>query len=587
MLASAIPSFSAEYTIDDQFDASPEYGELLLDRFAQPVEFQSSNYTVEGKFNLKTKQPSKTKIRPSKLQGIFSQPPVTEPAALHNKDTRLDEDIFGTDLMAKQLDKYGQPNKPFPRKFLRMACDDIQQQINTMKTDIKPRVLTESEAINGLPGVEFFDRMDMQTSPGFPYTKTRLPGQKGKSYLFDLDESDNYQISDPTLRYNLDRRHAQAKQGQKGFSLWMNNFKDERRKTARVKRGETRVFCIGPVDYTILCRMYFLAFCAALMKNRISTCSAMGINVDGPEWTTLYRKLKSVGKNGFDGDYKNFDGTANSEILWELCRIVNEWYNDGPENALVRYTLIDEMIHTRSNYTGEELRQQGPNPSHSDPNYRLHLTSLSEFIIQKHIGDPSGVNLTGNFNTLTEAIYTRISYLGVMSERQARLATMQVFRDFVRDSCFGDDNIQSAPDHILSYWNRVTVAEYLARYGIKYTDASKSLNMTRFDSIDSLTFLKRKFYPHKEFPDRILAPIDPNTIFELVNWVTVSLDPGYQLRLNVTDALRFSYHYGRKFYSTLRAELTHCLAKVDEATILPDYDHYEAEWFQQWTQAAL
>jgi hypothetical protein len=589
----ALTHFAPQYQIADLFLDSPEFQALCIEKDIICEDLSHTNISHEGKFKLGIRLATHTRIRPSPIQGIFPFAPVTEPAALHNEDPRLEPEIRGKNLLAMQLEKYGNIVKPFPVNDIRRVKENILDTVLNYQTDRKPKVLSIDEAINGLP-LDFFDRMDMSTSPGYPYVKERKAHEKGKSFLFENIGSEfepHYTIKSQTLKHNLTRRLEAARRGEMVFSLWTNCLKDERRKKLRVKQGNTRTFCAAPVDLTIMVRMFFLDFCAAVMKNRVNHFSAVGINVDGPEWTSLYNRLKSVGNYGFDGDFKNFDGTLHSEIIWEICDIVNSFYNDGPVNALVRFVIVAEIIHTRS---------------------QISMTLgriLDEFIIRKHIGEPSGVPLTSIFNTFGEAFYTRLAWLDVTRghslpkalfsdypspsehswntpQRSTRieLSTMTAFDRFVKDNGYGDDNINACHDAILKIFNRVTVSNYLKQYGITYTDASKTGNLKPYDPIDNLTFLKRGFIPHPKEPSLMLAPIDVNSINELCNWVTHSEDPRSQLQMNLYDALRFAHSYGNKYYTSLKDILRTSLKEIDYNISLPSYTEFDEEWLNQWNE---
>nr|QPN36945.1 polyprorein 2 [Goettingen Seco-like virus 2] len=560
-LLDALTLFPDHAQMVDTTESSDEYTRLIVDPTVK-CQALEGNFTHLGKFKIHDVMSSKSQIQPSIIQTIFPHPPTTEPACLHGNDPRLNPDVKGSNLLAVQLKKYGDPQIPLPRKELLEACDDIQQRFAAFTTDIKPRVMTEDEAINGIPNVPHYDRMEMNTSPGFPYIRERKADERGKRFLFKntgTEQDPHYEISSKTLRTNLDRRLKMAKNNERPISFWKNCLKDERRPTAKVKQGSTRSFCAAPVDYCIAVRMYFLAFCATFIKNHTTFFSSVGIDADGPDWTFLYNRHALKGLWGFDEDFKNFDGKEKAQAIWETCRLINEWYNDGPENARVRNVLIEEMIHTWS-YCGD-------------------------FVFQKHVGMPSGTPLTSIFNTIVHAIYTRICYLIIMRRYQRKeLASMRVFNQRVSDSDFGDDGIVTSDLDILRTFNRQTLSLVYAEFGIQYTSANKSNVLERYNEIGSLSYLKRGFIRHPTFPDRWLAPINPNSIFELCNWTTKSQDPQAQLLLNISDALRFAHSYGKKFYSILREEIRKSLYEVDIKTHLPSWHELDSDWIAKWNE---
>jgi len=544
--------------IDDCFHDDP----MFKDKFVKTIDIQhqmEGNFTCEGKFDFKIPVPRHTKVRMTPLQPFFPHTPVTEPAVLYNWDTRLDSAIRGTDLLVKQVMKYGQVEKPFPKGDMKMAGDDVLQCFMHMTAQRKPFILTEAESINGIPFLDHFDGLNMTTSPGYPYAASRPQGQTGKAYLFDGDIGELY-VADKQLRQRIDVRTNLMKQGKIPFSLWTNCLKDERRKLNKIAAGETRCFMMAPVDFTIVSRQYFLSFCATMIRNRCSFFSTVGINVDSNEWTQLYNRHRVVGDEGFDEDFKNFDGTEMSDVMFLVCDLINQWYDDGEENATVRRCLMEEMVHTRS--------------------------MVGNVMYQKHRGMPSGTNLTAILNTVAHAVYTRISFLICMRKaRRFDLISMEVYNKHVVCSMFGDDGIITATKFILKYFNRQAVARVYSDFGITCTDAEKTGVLRRTDNLQDLTFLKRKFVPHPVFPNVMLAPIVVHTIHELINWMTKTADVEEQLRMNVFDALRFAYHYGAKFFENFRQEVALSLRAASYSGPkwhLPIWEEYDERFLKEW-----
>jgi len=298
-------------------------------------------------------------------------------------------------------------------------------------------------------------------------------------------------------------------------------------------------------------------FCAAFISNHVDIFSSCGINVDGPAWTRLHRKLRSKGKHGWDEDFRNYDGSEKALAMWMTCEIINRWYNDGEHNAQIRRVLVEEMIHTRS--------------------------FIGNFVFQKHGGMPSGSALTSIFNTIVHAIYTRCCYLVVMKRYgHPELANMKTFNDRVADSSLGDDGVVAADDALLQIFNRVTCAKVYAEWGIECTDARKMHTLSRYETVEDLTFLKRGWLPHPKFPDRMLAPINVNSIYELCNWVTNTLDPEEQLSMNIEDALKFAYNYGQDFFDKFRETVHLALQKVDCDQHMMTWQEYDDEWCREW-----
>jgi len=306
------------------------------------------------------------------------------------------------------------------------------------------------------------------------------------------------------------------------------------------------------VDYTIVGRMYFLDFCASFMKYRHCSFHSVGINADSSEWRDVFMHLRENSPFGWDGDYKNWDGFLSAQLMEAAVVLINDWYNDGPVNAMVRRTIMDEMIHSYSSVNG--------------------------VIVQKHHGMPSGSFVTAIVNSICNALLLRIVYMEAMYKLKAprRFRSLTTYSTHVRDKVFGDDNCVSVKEEILPYFNQRSMIGILAKWGITYTAADKLLSeVPFFKKIEECTFLKRGF----RFEGRwVLAPIERQTIHELTNWVTDTLDPEEQLILNIIDSLRFIFHYGKDEFKSFKKKVCDALVSIDVTPPPHDYSYFVEEY---------
>jgi len=239
-----------------------------------------------------------------------------------------------------------------------------------------------------------------------------------------------------------------------------------------------------------------------------------------------------------------------------FVKVTNRWYNDGPVAALVRRVIMDEVVHTYSAY--------------------------EVILIRKNHGVPSGVPFTAIVNSFGNSLIIRTGYLCLTFEAKAlgvaarSDCSMDAYRKTVKEVTFGDDHVNSVKPETLVWFNQNTYSAWLSRYGIRYTDADKTLkHPPPFKKITECRFLKRGFVRDERFPTRIRAPIEMKTIQELINWVTATLDPVEQLLLNYIDALRFLFHYGEPVFNSFRAVVDSGL--LDLGILPPAYTY---EYFQ-------
>ena len=85
----------------------------------------------------------------------------------------------------------------------------------------------------------------------------------------------------------------------------------------------------------------------ALMETRIDNGCAVGVNVYSDDWTYLATKLQSKGKRVFAGDFSGFDCSEVPQVHHAILDLINEWYDDGEENAQIRRVLWEEVYNSK------------------------------------------------------------------------------------------------------------------------------------------------------------------------------------------------------------------------------------------------
>lgn len=521
------------------------------------VPFHQEKNDLEGNFSYYKKMhkailsQGKTSIKRSPIFEMIKEH-QTEPAILHINDPRMDE---RQDPLVKQILSYGQPIKPFEKKDLIVAMDqvttEIMHKVQPLTQNID--VLTESEAINGIPDLEYYDRMDMHTSPGYPYTQTRKKGQSGKAYLFKQHLNGDYSVEDSLLRRNLDYREHQAKLGYRSRSIWTDCLKDERRKLPKIKQGNTRSFTMGPVDYTILARKYMLHFCAAFYAAHTDFFSSVGITPESSDWTRLYERLNRFGPYSINKDYEKFDRKTRGEIIEYVCELVVTWYGKQHDDEFrnVIYVLLNELTHTN--------------------------VIMRDLYYMKHQGIPSGNFMTVIINTIINAIYLRFIYRR-LCRRFGKKDYLDKYSEMVGDAIYGDDDKLSPRPEIVDFFNFTNLKAEFAIYGINITPSSKDEKIVDYEALGDGTYLKRMFKQHDYFKEKFLAPIELTTIYELTNWITDSNDEIMQIRLNCEDALKFAFHYGFEFFSELKGKINAALTEKNIDPVHISYDTCDENW---------
>lgn len=481
-------------------------GDLPTDKIFNALDYfdiPSDKFFPVGHATTNLQEPASTSLRPSLIHGKVTKP-ITKPAYLQN----IVVDGKMVDIRKKNLKKAAMDTPYIPTTLVKAASESVKAKLFANKRKELCRVLTPTEAVEGVQGERYVDPVSRKTSPGFPWVLERKNGHAGKTQW--LGENETYKI-DADLVKAMNARIAKAKKGQRSVTVWRDTLKDERRPIAKVDEGKTRVFAAGPMDFTLVCRMYFLGFVSNIMENRVENEQSLGTNPFSVDWETTAKKLGVHGKHVIAGDFSSFDGTLNNCILTQMCADINEWYDDGPENALIRETLWAEIYSSL-----HRCRDVYYSWSHSQP---------------------SGCPLTTCLNSYYNSVSMRIVYM--LCAKEAGLSSSMVgFENNVSMVSYGDDNVINISDTIIDWFNQNTITEGYAKIGMTYTDEAKTMGvMEPFRTLEQVKYLKRSFIYDDE--NKIwLAPLELETVLEMANWVRDSTDVLAATHVNFQNAIR-------------------------------------------------
>jgi len=509
---------------------------------------------------------AKTDLKPSPL---FDRvvPHETEPAVLHPNDPRLEKPVFPMNEGAK---KYSSATKPQNPLFIKRAFLHILSVLQCYTpVGVERRVLTVMEGINGLPFAGLA-RINPLTSPGLPFKWWKPAFAKGKRFLFTCDGDDDRMTMTPKDAYlieQLEAYHSRLLAGKQTFLLSYSNLKDERRSLAKIKTGATRLFDCMPLHFNIECRRFFGAFIACMNQNCTKLPSAVGLNPLGPDWTAVYNRLNRFGGQVIAGDYIAWDGKLDPDVMFAAVELINQWYDDGPENARARHVLVEQMIHL--------------------------LTVYGNVVALKSQGLPSGVPITADINGLCNWFYILICLQSVAAEKGIKL-DMDTLSDQLELLFYGDDHLIAASAEIREWFSFHDVRRYFTNLGMGYTDAQKKGgDQPPFQALaNDATFLKRTFSPHPKYRTRVLAPIEKKTIHEEINWLRTTTNVANERELmyqNLNTALSEAYHHGYSYYTSLQSNVNHCLLQFqqqdlvtagssDWRTLTTDCAYYDECW---------
>jgi len=469
-----------------------------------------------------------------------------QPSVLSKKDPRYARED-GLSPLVLAISKFKLPASELPEHFVEAAAEWMFADWTEKKPQWPVRVYTEDEAINGIAGHPYMQRVSMDTSPGWPHVLNRPRGQKGKGFLFTEIGEDQYKISSKALRQDLDDRLRLAKLGViPEMSLWISCLKSEKRSLAKVEEANTREYTAAPLSHLILSKRYFGAFSEFFHCFRTIGWSSPGINVRSQEWTQEFRYLREVGDRGFDGDFTGFDGVTWFCFILMAGMMINKWYKMydpswKAEDDVVRLVLLLEV---------------------SQP---IHLACNAAF--QVFSGCPSGYFLTAVINCCTNYQMSAVAFQMLVAE-----ATYVLWKKNVRCKLYGDDNKFAVSEALIPRFNGQRLAEWYAAYGIRYTPPDKRSQFGEPKRIEELEYLKCKT---RILRGSIAVPLmNMDSINEALKWVetnsTAELwDTVAQTVANVMDFLVF---YGRALFNEYREAILRVVSsRYNKFIVVPTF----------------
>lgn len=483
---------------------------------------------VHGKLPHKISFGNSTKIIPSPLNNKIAQA-KTKPT--------FSEDVNSKDAMYKGLIKYTANPPRITPSLIKTAAEDVNNLMHINWMDKNPedymRVLTYEEAVLGNDDL-YIAPLNRNTSCGYPWT-VKYPNLIGKRQAFGHDE---WTMNSPLaleIKQAVENLEEDCLQGIQRNVLWTDTLKDERRPIEKVDMGKIRVFCGGPVHFTILFRMYFLGFAAWTMHSRNVNGVSTGTNVFSEDWDVIAKKLLSKSKKIVAGDFSNFDGTLNQQILWALFNLIDAFYAEYEteeqfqRNHKIRYTLWMHIAQA----------------THVCGSVVYNVTHCQ----------PSGCPLTAILNSWYFLLLCRIVFLlcAMMYEsqkmlRRGTLANMDIYNKCVAEVSYGDDNVVAVHDSIAEWFNQQTMTDAFLVCGHVYTDEAKSGVQYVTRDLEEIAYLKRKFI----FDDtsyRYIAPLDLDVILEIPQWTKRGSLEESILYGNIDIALRELSLHGEEIFN--------------------------------------
>lgn len=386
--------------------------------------------------------------------------------------------------MNKAVGPYSTPLLHYEQPWLKQAVYVATRPLFSLIQDRNRDIYSFDQAVLGV-SEEKFRSIPRSTACGYPYC---LDHKNGKVDFFGSE--DDYILTSPDcveLRERCAHVVECARKRQRLSHVFVDFLKDELRSPAKNEAVQTRLISSAPLDYTIVFRQYFGAFSAACMSVPVRCGMAPGINCYS-DWDQLACQLQKKGDHVFDGDFKSFDSSEQPCVHDVILDVVNDWYDDGPENATIRKVLWLELTHSRHiGGTGYDQR---------------HIYQWNKSL-------PSG----HPFTTIVNSIYSLTLLVGAYI---SKTGDWKGFWDHISAVTYGDDNVVNVSPTVEEVYNQRGVSEALKKeFSVVYTPGDKSGEFKDSMTIQEVTFLKRSFRKENK---RWLCPLDPNSFLYTAYW---------------------------------------------------------------------
>lgn len=273
----------------------------------------------------------------------------------------------------------------------------------------------------------------------------------------------------------------------------------------------------------------------AVQDGRINNEIGLGINVFSSDWTRLARVLKRKSSHIVAGDFSNFDGSLNRQLLCKLADIVSDWYDDGEENRRIRRVLMEYLVSS--------------------------VWAVQGVIVQLDHSQPSGNYITTLLNCMYNMLIFRYVYL-LARRKNGMTESLLKYREHVTGVFYGDDSIMAISEEAIEWFNQVIISELMEKTGHSYTDETKSAVVRKAKTLDEVTFLKRSF---KKFSSETwIGPLARETVEDMVMWSTTSQDLEEALHDVVQNASIEAWAHGREYFDTWTEKVKAAVAEVEQ-----------------------
>lgn len=384
----------------------------------------------------------------------------------------------------------------------------VNQLLSNLEKKGVPKLqpLTVDDALNGNADDAFIRRIDMMKAAGYG-----TPGKKN-AYATRVIREDGSTYDEPNdlLKMQVCNVIKAYMSGDSCGPVYTVQLKDEPRDVIKVEMGKTRLFFATPFAYLIVQRMFLSPFYTLMVQFSKEFYTAIGVDMHR-EAHLLFAELGDFSSLILEGDYGGYDQSMPFEIgrgaNTVVLHILRELGYDEHQLQIAAGLLSDALFPVVS-MIGEIMRIPGL--------------------------QPSGKYATAEDNSLRNLLIVVYVWLST-----PEVAQKNVF-DHLLPKSYGDDVLIAVKPSVSKHFNAITFAEVCEREtNLTFTTSSKGVVDTAFETLESMSFLKRTFVYHSSL-DRIVAPLALDSIYKTMEWLlpSSSVNEATQMEMICESSLR-------------------------------------------------
>jgi len=392
-------------------------------------------------------------------------------------------------------------------------------------------------AILGADGINGVEKLDFNTSTGFPMKKC-------KKLIFEQLPNGKYSVPREVIQA-CDDIHSNLDRKERSQVIFSASLKDEPRDKKKVEDWSIRIFMSAPMPYCIVMRQYYLSLCRVIQRSPLQFETAVGINAHSDQWDILANTLADFSPQFIVGDHSKYDKRMLAMYIYNMFKVAII--------IIMHCMKVTGKIHTdEEDEIEDRLHLLAIDTAYAFVDFNGTLVSF----LKNHV---SGHILTVIINSFANSGYIRMAYRRVVTDDPQ----LEKFQQRCKVITYGDDFIVAVKPEI-SHFNFISMKEAMGTFGVVITPAIKTDEDYEFLPITEIDFLKRKFVYNTDL-QRWVGPLSIESIEKslLIAVQSDSITPQEQSLYAMLSASQEMFFHGKEQYDRFVSNVKECIAFYD------------------------